>query len=220
MGNTERTIIEPTKKLKVLVACEESQVVCKAFRERGHEAYSCDIQPCSGGHPEWHKQQDALECFSSFDTSDREPRTTLNLFGAHPPCTYLCNSGVRWLYNKNGSINKDRWRDMEKAAWFFRMMLSKLKIVGHGYIENPIMHKHAMNLIKVKPTQVIQPYQFGHGEKKATCLWVYGLPDLKPTKIVEGREQRIWKLPPSEGRAKLRSKTYPGIAMAMAEQWG
>lgn len=187
----------------VLVACEESQTVCLSFRELGHEAYSCDILPCSGGHPEWHIQGDAItEAYSG----------KYDLMIAHPPCTRLCNSGVSWLAKRN------LWDEMKEGAEFFKMLLDAP--IKHKAIENPIPHKYALEIIKCKYDQIIHPWMFGHGETKATCLWLENLPQLKPTEIVEGREQRLHKLPPSKDRAKLRSKTYPGIAKAMAEQWG
>lgn len=195
--------------MKILIACEESQEVCKTFRAKGHEAYSCDILPCSGGHPEWHLHGSVSDHFY--------PKDQWDLVIAHPPCTYLSNSGVRWLYPRE---NNDRWRLMREASDFFNFFVNihyfsggKTKVA----IENPIQHKHCA---LPKHTQIIQPWQFGHGETKATCLWLYGLPELVPTNIVEGREQRIWKMPPSADRAKLRSKTYRGIAVAMADQWG
>lgn len=191
--------------MKVLVACEESQAVCIAFRERGHEAYSCDLQECSGEHPEWHIQGDVKDIiYRDWD-----------LIVAHPPCTYLCNSGVRWLFNKEGLKNSDRWTAMFDASRFFNLFTSITWCPVA--IENPIPHKYAA---LPKYSQIIQPWQFGHGESKATCLWLYNLPLLKPTDIVEGREQRVWKMTPGENRAKERSKTYQGIAKAMAEQWG
>lgn len=198
--------------MRVLIACEESQAVCKEFRKLGHETYSCDILPCSGGHPEWHIQKDIFHVLHGTIHGDWD------LIIAHPPCTYLCNSGVCWLYNKDKSKNIKRWEQMKIGALFFKSLLNSVcdKIV----IENPIMHKYAVEIIGKKQDQIIQPWQFGHGETKATCLWLKNLPKLKPTDIVKGREQRIHKLPPSKDRAKLRSKTYPGIAKAMAEQWG
>lgn len=201
--------------IRAVMGCEESQECCKAFRELGIRAYSCDTLPCSGGEPDWHLQDDI------FHVLHGRFITGLDLFIGFPPCTYLANSGVRWLYNSDGSINKDRWENMEEGALFFRSLL--YQNAEHLAIENPIMHKHAMKIIGVKPTQIIQPWQFGHGETKATCLWLKNLPMLKPTNVVAGREQRIWKLPPTKDpseRRKLRSKTFPGIAKAMAEQWG
>jgi site-specific DNA-cytosine methylase len=185
--------------MKVLVACEESQEVCKAFRERGHEAYSCDLQDCSGGHPEWHIKADALELI----------KIKWDLIIAHPPCTDLAVSGARWFEQKR----KDG-RQRDAIDFFMRFVNADCE---HIAIENPvgIMSTHYR-----KPDQIIQPWMFGHGETKATCLWLKGLPPLEPTDIVDGREQRVWKMAPGPDRAKLRSKTYPGIARAMAEQWG
>lgn len=197
--------------MRILIACEESQEVCKAFRELGHEAFSCDLQDCSGGHPEWHIKGDI------FHLLHRSYQFGLDLLIAHPPCTYLSNSGVRWLYNSDGSRNTGRWAKMESAALFFRSLLhTNADMIC---IENPIMHKHALKIIGEKQSQIIQPWQFGHGETKATCLWLKNLPLLVPTEIVEGREQRIWKMAPGPERAKNRSKTFRGIAAAMASQW-
>ena len=190
--------------MKVIIICEESQTVCKAFRELGHRAWSCDILPCSGGHPEWHIVADA--------TNSDILKKKWDLMIAHPPCTRLCNSGVMWLEKRN------LWKDMDKGALFFKQLLDA--DIPKKCIENPIPHKYALKIIGRKYDQIIQPWQFGHGETKATCLWLEGLPKLKPTDIVEGRVQRLHRLPPSKDRAMLRSKTYPGIAKAMAEQWG
>lgn len=180
------------------------------MRKLGHIAMSCDLVESSGNHPEWHYQEDIFNILKRY-------KEGIDLFIAHPPCTYLANSDVRWLYNKDGSRNEDRWSKMFEAALFFKQLLNT--DCEHIVIENPIMHKHAMDIIGVKPTQIIQPWQFGHGETKATCLWLKGLPKLEPTDIVDGREQKMWKLPPSADRQKLRSKTYPGIAQAIANQW-
>lgn len=201
-----RTMNTPTRTLRILIACEESQAVCKEFRALGHEAYSCDILPCSGGHPEWHIQGDAIgEAYSG----------KYDLMIAHPPCTFLANSGVRWLELKDGyAMNRERWQEMLWGAMFFKDLLNAP--INKIAVENPIPHKYAG---LPKYSQIIKPWQFGHGETKSTCLWLKGLPLLKPANIVEGREQRIWKMPPSADRAKLRSKTFPGIAKAMAEQW-
>ena len=191
--------------MKALIACEESQTVCKAFRSKGIEAYSCDLQDCSGGHPEWHIKGDAIaEAYSG----------KYDMMIAHPPCTFITNSGVRWLYNKDGSKNADRWQNLLWARRFFIDLLNAP--IKHKGIENPIPHKHAS---LPKYTQLIQPWQFGHGETKATCLWLVNLPKLQPTDIVSGREQKIWRMPPGPERTKLRSKTYEGIALAMADQW-
>jgi hypothetical protein len=184
--------------MKVLVACEESQAVTIAFREREHEAYSCDLLPCSGGHPEWHIHGDAIE----------QLKREWDLVVAFPPCTDLAVSGARWFPQKKADGRQQRSID-------FFMQFANYE--GRIAIENPI---GIMSSIWRKPDQIIQPWQFGHGETKATCLWLRGLPLLKPTNIVEGREGRIWKMPPSADRGKLRSKTYEGIARAMAEQWG
>lgn len=204
--------------MKVLVACEESQEVCKAFRERGHEAFSCDLLPCSGGHPEWHIQGDVIEIIDSGDKriplqdGSEIDIQQWDLMIAHPPCTRLCNSGVCWLEKRN------LWEEMREGAWFFKKLLeSNIPKIA---VENPIMHKYAIEIIGRRQDQVIQPWQFGHGETKATCLWLVNLPKLEPSNIVGGREQRLHRLPPSKDRALLRSKTYPGIAQAMAEQWG
>jgi hypothetical protein len=192
---------QPNKK-RVLVACEESQAVCKAFRSKGHEAFSCDILPCSGGHPEWHIQDDVLKHLDD----------SWDLMIAHPPCTRLCNSGVMWLKKRH------LWKQMEDGALFFKKLhRANIPLIC---VENPIPHKYAVSIIGRNYTQIIQPWMFGHGETKATCLWLKGLPILKPSKIVSGREQRLHRLPPSKDRAMLRSKTYLGIAQAMAEQWG
>lgn len=187
--------------MRVLVACEESQAVCIAFRERGHEAYSCDILPPSGGHPEWHIQDDAIKTLYS---------RRWDLVIAHPPCTRLANSGVRWLRER------DLWSELESARLFFMQFIAYGRSGNLICVENPIPHKHA----KLPAyTQIIQPWQFGHPETKATCLWLYGLPKLQPTNIVKGRAGRIWRMPPSSDRTRLRSQTYPGIAKAIAEQW-
>ena len=177
--------------MRVLVACEESQAVCIAFRERGHEAYSCDIQPCSGGHPEWHLQCDALEML----------KLRWDLIIAHPPCTDLAVSGAKWFEQKR----KD---GRQQAA-----------------VENPVC---IMSTMYREPDQIIHPWQFGHPEQKKTCLWLKGLPLLHETNNVydfmmtlpKNLRERNHYLPPSADRAKLRSKTYTGIARAMAEQWG
>ena len=184
--------------MNVLLACEESQAVCIEFRKLGHDAYSCDIQPCSGGHPEWHLQMDVFEAISL---------KKWDMMIAFPPCTHLAVSGARWFYKKQ--------KEQADALDFVRKLM-QAPIFYKG-IENPVsvISSHIR-----KPDQIIQPYQFGHGEVKTTCLWLYNLPKLIPTNIVDGREQKVWRMPPSENRAKLRSKTYPGIAKAMAAQWG
>jgi hypothetical protein len=199
------------KPLLVLISCEESQTICKAFRALGHEAYSNDLQDCSGGHPEWHLKMDALKAIKL---------KKWDLIIAHPPCTYLTISANKW-YNdmpprKSGVlVGAERRQAREEAVEFF-MKFTKTNC-KHVAIENPI---GIMSTRYRKPDQIIQPWQFGHGETKATCLWLFGLPKLVPTNIVEGREQRLHKLPPTPDRGKLRSKTYQGWADAMAQQWG
>jgi hypothetical protein len=189
--------------MKVLIACEESQAVCIAFREKGHEAYSCDIQECSGGHPEWHIQKDIFHILCSPDS------LTWDLMIAFPPCTDLAVSGARWFDEK-----RKTGEQQQSISFFLSLAYAN---IPHIAIENPI---GIMSTLYRKPDQIIQPWQFGHGETKSTCLWLKNLPKLQPTNIVEGREQRIWRMPPSEDRARLRSKTFPGIAKAMADQWG
>ena len=205
--------------MKVLVACEESQEVCKAFRAQGHEAYSCDIQECSGGHPEWHIQGDVRKvlegmpfCPIRFSTADGASHEVWewDIVIAHPPCTDLAVSGARWFAEKRADGRQQMSID-------FFMLFTCLPYRTKVAIENPI---GIMSTHYRKPDQIIQPWQFGHGETKATCLWLQGLPKLVPTDIVEGRAHRVWRMPPGPDRAKLRSKTFPGIAKAMAEQWG
>ena len=187
--------------MRVLVACEFSGIVRDAFTARGHDAMSCDILPTESlGN---HYQGDV------FDIID----DGWELMIARPPCTYLTNSGVRRLHS-----DPKRWPKLFDAAYFFKALLEA--DIPKKAIENPIMHKYAKRLIGRDQAQVIQPWMFGHGETKATCLWIDGLPKLEPTNIVDGRESRIHSLPPSEDRSKLRSITYRGIAQAMAEQWG
>jgi len=202
--------------MRVLIGCEESQTVCKAFRARGHEAFSCDVVECSGGHPEWHIVSDVLKITKGgfFNTQNGDLHEVWNwdLGIFHPPCTRLCNSGVCWLEKRN------LWAELDEATAFFKALLEcGIQKIA---IENPIPHKYALQRIGRKYDQIIHPWQFGHGEMKATCLWLRGLPKLQPTNIVDGREQRLHRLPPSPTRAKERSKTYPGIGEAMAEQWG
>ena len=190
--------------MKVLVACEYSGTVRDAFIRLGHEAMSCDLLPTDKPGP--HYQGDVFDIINDgFD-----------LMIAHPPCTYLCNSGVRWLI-KDGVFLEPRHTEMVNGAEFFKKLLNVN--IPKIAIENPIMHKHAKNIIGVNQSQTIQPWMFGHGETKATCLWLKGLPLLTPTNIVDGREARIHKLPPSKDRWKIRSTTYQGIADAMAIQW-
>ena len=185
--------------MRVLLACEESQAVCMEFRDMGHDAYSCDMQPCSGGYPEFHIQGDVRRVlYQSWD-----------MIIAFPPCTHLAVSGAKHFKGKIEDLRQ------QEAIMFF--MLFTANWADKQVIENPV---GIMSTLYRKPDQIIQPWQYGHGETKATCLWVKGLPRLYPTDIVDGREQRVWKMPPSVDRGKLRSKTYPGIAKAMASQWG
>lgn len=186
--------------MRWLIACERSGLIRSALRKRGHEAYSCDLEPADD-HGE-HLQGDALSFLG------------LGWDGliAHPPCTRLCNSGVRWLAERN------LWADMREAALFFRALLDA--DIPSICIENPIPHRYALEVIGRKYDQIIQPWQFGHGETKATCLWLKNLDFLKPTEIVLAREHRIWRMGPSPERSRLRSLTYQGIADAMSNQWG
>jgi hypothetical protein len=196
--------------MKILIGCEESQAVCIEFRKRGHEAYSCDILPCSGGHPEWHLQMDIFEAI-------KLRKWDLGIF--FPTCTYLTISANKWYKDqperKSGTLVGHERRLARLEAMQFFMALYQCDISKIA-IENPI---GVMSTVLRKPDQVLQPWMFGHGETKATCLWLQNLPKLKPTDIVDGREQRLHYLPKTKDRAKLRSKTYPGIAKAMAEQW-
>lgn len=185
--------------MKILVACEESQVVTKAFRDKGHEAYSCDILPTSGNNPEWHLQQDVTELI----------RDHWDMIIAFPPCDHLAVSGARWFEEKR------RDGRQQKGIDFF-MLFTKLDCPNIA-IENPV---GIMSTLYGTPTQYIQPWQFGHGETKKTCLWLKGLQELTPTNIVSGRSNRIHYMSPGPNRSKERSKTYQGIANAMAEQWG
>jgi site-specific DNA-cytosine methylase len=200
--------------LKVLVACEESQAVCKALLEMGWNAFSCDIQPCSGGRPDRHIQGDVLPLINGrceFETMDGKKHHIdgkWDLLIAHPPCTDLAVSGARWFPEKR----KDG-RQQASIDFFMEFVNADCDRIA---IENPI---GIMSTVYRKPDQIIQPWQFGHGETKATCLWLKGLPHLEPTNIVGGREQKVWRMAPGPERAKLRSKTFPGIAKAMAEQW-
>jgi hypothetical protein len=215
--------------MKIIIDCEESQAVTRAFVLKGHDAYSCDLQQCSGDMPERHIKGDCLANDGVYQFR-----------GAHPTCTYLSNSSIGHLVRMtvcsgfiwNESIkrfyNPERWNKMIDAVYFFKDIYRRVKETGMGYIENPIMHPYAMELIGIKPTQIIQPYHFGHMERKATCLWLVGLKDLTPTenvydammKLPKNVRERLQYLPPSKDRAKIRSKTFPGIARAMAEQWG
>lgn len=205
--------------MRVLVACEESQTVCTAFREHEHEAYSCDIEPCSGGHPEWHIQDDVLKHLDE----------NWDLIIAHPPCTYLTVTGNRWFnVDKYGNKALDRIKLRDNAIEFFMKFVNAPcdKIA----IENPV---GVISSVYRKPDQIIQPYEYGHPLTKKTCLWLKNLPLLKPTNIVEPeyvicadgkRYSKIhvdtFKIKDAKERARIRSKTFTGIANAMANQWG
>lgn len=210
--------------MNVLIACEESQRVCTAFREKGHNAFSCDILPCSGGHPEWHIRWDCISLLSgncSFLTCDGELHTIngkWDLIIAHPPCTYLSNAGARHLYPK-GILNTERLQKGLEAKEFFMALYNAdcEKIC----VENPIPSK----VYELPPySQTVQPYEHGHPVKKKTCFWIKGLPLLKPTNVVTERESTKiagnWFNKGGNERQKNRAKTFPGIAKAMADQWG
>ena len=196
---------------RVLVACEFSGVVRRAFAARGHDAWSCDLLP-SEDRSNRHITGDARDILG--DGWDL-------LMVAHPPCTRLCNSGVRWLSKPPPGKTLDQMQSelREGAALFSAFWNAPIDRVA---VENPIMHKHAKALIEnyAEPAQTIQPWQFGHGETKGTCLWLRGLPKLTPTQIVEGRTARVHRMPPGPDRWKERSRTFAGIAEAMADQWG
>lgn len=235
--------------MKVLVACEESQAVCKAFREKGHEAYSCDIIECSGGHPEWHIQADVsllLNGYCFFDTADGKEHflnSKWDMILAFPPCTHLAVSGAAWFEKKRAD-----GRQREGIDFFCKFLNADCDRIA---IENPVgiisgdyIPKWFPDLaekygLPKKPTQKIHPWMFGDNFSKSTCLWIKGLAPLVPLVTEQpeldwfewvdkktGRKKRqpqwfadAWKLPPAE-RARVRSKTFPGIAKAMAEQWG
>lgn len=186
------------KKKKVLVACEFSGRVRDAFCELGHDAYSCDLLDSEGEYNWKHIKMDAVEL------AYREP---WDIMIAHPPCTHLAVSGARWF--------KDKLAEQQEALEFVRKLMDAP--IERICVENPI----SIISSKIrKPDQIIQPWQFGHGETKSTCLWLKNLPKLTPTDIVAGREAKVHRMPPSEDRWKLRSLTYHGIADAMASQWG
>lgn len=195
------------KNMAILVACEESQAVTIALRKLSYEAYSCDIEPCSGGHPEWHLQQDVTELL----------KIKWDMIIAFPPCTYLSNAGAKHLF-RGGNLNQERYKKGLEAKAFF--MLFYNADCPRIAIENPVSSRiYEMP----KHTQEIQPWQFGHPVQKKTRLWLKGLPLLKPTNIVKHKcnchEAGTWFMKGGKDRQKNRSKTFPGIAKAMAEQW-
>lgn len=188
--------------MRVLVGCEESGVVRRSFRALGHDAWSCDLLPARDGSP-FHHQRDLGHVLA-----DQRAHPFWDLAIFHPPCTDIAVSGARWMAAKG----KAR---IDAALDFVRLCMDAN--IPRIAVENPI------SIISTrirKPDQTIQPWQFGHPETKATCLWLKNLPPLKPTNIVEGREQRVWKMPPGPDRARARSETYQGIAAAFASQWG
>lgn len=209
--------------MNVLIQCEKSQVVCKAFRERGHNAFSNDIYPAEGGHPEWHFKMDAFEArrrmYQKFGL--------IHLIIAHPECKFLCHSGVRWLAG-----NEFRWHQMKQAAAFFKRILEQPfdhpGQVDRIVVENSVPHGYAVTEIGCKYDQIIQPYQFGHPEKKKTCLWLRGVSPLIETDNVKKEmlllpnklQAKTHYIRPGPERSALRANTLPGIAHAMAEQWG
>jgi site-specific DNA-cytosine methylase len=217
--------------MKILVACEESQAVTIELRKLGNEAYSCDLMPCSGGYPEWHIQNDVFEVINK----------GWDMMIAFPPCTYLTVTGARWLYNKDGSKNIARWQAQDEAIEFVKKLYYlDIKYVA---IENPV---GKLSSAWMKPTQIIQPYYFGDAAQKTTCLWLKNLPPLihnkepnlfdeKVTHVDRGKQREYinnkgkrrymseWYWETSKGKGKerqiIRSKTFPGIAKAMAKQW-
>lgn len=228
--------------MKILIACEESQRICIEFRAKRHTAYSCDVLECSGGHPEWHIQQDVLplingDCeFKTMDGKGHCIKGQWDLLIAHPPCTYLTVSGNRWFNKKYGEKAIEREIKRKEAINFFmKFVNAECKKIA---IENPV---GCMSRIYEKPQQIIEPFHFGDYARKRTCLWLKNLSPLKPTKLVnpgilvvsgnktyssgasadyardEGGKILKWNDPKT---AKIRSKTFPGIAKAMAEQWG
>lgn len=219
--------------MKVLVACEESQRVCIAFRNKGHEAYSCDILQCSGGHPEWHIWGDCTtllngNCIFYTQNGDYYEIDKWDMIIAHPPCTYMSNAGACRMYPTKGVIDTARFaKAMEAKQFFMNIFNANCERVC---IENPT----PLKCVKLPEyTQIIQPYQFGEPYSKRTCLWLKGLPQLQPTKILSAYYPYVScgtsrnKGNPNKqgvsrkgGASKVRSKTFEGIALAMAEQWG
>jgi hypothetical protein len=202
--------------MKILIACEESQEVCKAFRELGFEAYSCDLQECSGDNPEWHIVGDAVkEAYSG----------KYDAMIAHPPCTYISRAGARWMYPRAGNLSQERFKKAMEAKDLF--MMFKNAPIKHIAVENPTPLK-VLGL--PKQDQAVQPYEYGHPYSKRTLLWLKNLPLLEPTEIVSdykpylpsntGGKKRGQKYQFKNISQKESSKTFSGIAKAMAEQWG
>lgn len=195
--------------MRVLIACEESGIVRDAFIALGHDAMSCDLEPTDRPGP--HYEGDIFDVlYNDWD-----------LMVAHPPCTFLANSSSSRLYlgaKKGNGPDPERWASMREGAEFFKRLYDAP--IPRIAVENPIMLGYAKEIIGAGQTQIIQPWQFGHGETKATALWLRNLPPLTPTNIVEGRNPRIYSMGPSPDRQKMRSRTLPGIAAAMAAQWG
>lgn len=230
--------------MRVLVACEKSQIVCKEFRALEHEAYSCDLQPCSGGHPEWHILGDALDTlYDGWARTQDGARVRVGIWDiviAHPPCDRLTYAGVRWLDERG------LWMDLKRAIEFFNEFQEYGQRGNKIAIENPIPHKYAVDGFWLnekidkhipwrvggigKYTQKFHPWHFGHKQMKSTCLWLHNLPQLKHTDIVgpppnDADERKAWqdihrKMGNVPERKEFRSLTFPGIAKAMAEQWG
>ena len=247
--------------MKILVACEESQAVTKELRKLGHKAFSCDLLPCSGGHPEWHFQEDVIQVMNGwFDSNEvtinknfdlkfnvwedieefeykdhyiRQIGWEWDMMIAHPPCTFLAVSGARWLYNKDGSKNVERYKNQAEALDFVQKLMDAP--INKIAIENPIS---VISSNIRKPDQIIQPYMFGDKAQKSTCLWLKNLPKLVPTDIVDKGEfiefiskkgvkkkqpkwyyEALQKAKTPAERRTLRSKTFKGIAEAMATQW-
>lgn len=219
--------------MNILIACEESQAVANAFRELGHNAFSCDIQECSGGHPEYHIICDVLKLLNGyveFRTQDGKLRIVSNnwdMIIAFPPCTHLAVSGARHFEKK-----RENGTQLDAIKFFSEFFNADCKKIA---IENPVNIIGGEYIKKWFPdfnylpkcNQIIQPYEFGHPEKKSTCLWLKGLPELIPTNIINPESDYIYKngkhypnCKTSEERSKVRSKTFPGVAKAMAEQWG
>ena len=190
--------------MRVLIACETSGETRRAFQALGHETYSCDILPADDGETTWHIQDKAQHLLGR----------VWDLVIAHPPCTRLCNSGVRWL------AERDLWDEMREGALLFKACLAAN--ADHVAVENPVMHKHAVEIIGRRQDFTIQPWQFGDNFKKRTCFWTRGLSPLVPTSDLDGSSAvaEVHRASPGPDRWKIRSKTYPGIAAAMASQWG